>query len=757
MVCIVLRTTIYLIIFKLSISTLIMVVLTEKKERLTLDVIGQLEDEVERNPLDYGKWNRLIERVLVKDKEEQIRSVFDRYLSFFRFDAKQWCNYINFELNRGEFNKVELLFAKCLPITNEVELCRTYVSYVRRVNDVITGGEKARSTVVQAFDFAITKVGIDTESGDLWMDYLEFFKSWTPSSSWEQQQKNDLIRKLYKRCLVIPSAKVESMWSDYTKWENDVSNPNSASKYIADLSTEYMEARSWNTEWRNVTRNALRRKLIPISSVDDESNIVGSQLELWYKWLDLEKKNSLKLNEPELQDRIEYVYKQATSLLPFAPEMWFRYNKFLMLQNEEANRSRSIEYLSEGLKLNPRSFLLSFQLSELHEKDNAFPKALEVLNDLIKILSGDHEEIQLQIDLINTKAAQRTSGSQAKTPSTTPKKPKDPDSMAESDSEDETDNLPVVLLTETEVTQILELESKLKELNKAVTLVYIKLMALSKRSQGIKEVRSVFKQRKNFKPMGFEFYVENALIEYYSDNKKIADKVFDLAMKSFNKSGEFLYAYLKFLILTNSIEAIKAFFEMALTNLLKEISSDKEALELSSTPLLQKKKKTDNLKSSQYYMKKIIKTYMKFASNYLDLDTVMSLELRYIQFFSEDDELSLFIDRYKSDNFDGIAKYDLGDKFTVEEEEEEDDKKKSRKRRKVTNDYYSPEPRATPERDNGTSSNILGLSENSFVGKTILGLLQILPNAGYFGPPPEHIFNSTKLVELFGNLPDSTD
>ncbi|KAM9918081.1 hypothetical protein OXX80_013065, partial [Metschnikowia pulcherrima] len=41
---------------------------------------------------------------------------------------------------------------------------------------------------------------------------------------------------------------------------------------------------------------------------------------------------------------------------------------------------------------------------------------------------------------------------------------------------------------------------------------------------------------------------------------------------------------------------------------------------------------------------------------------------------------------------------------------------------------------------------------HGFVGNKIYGMLQILPNAGYFGPPPEHVFDSGKLVELFANV-----
>lgn len=728
-----------------------MVVKTEKQERLSLDVVGQLEDAVLQDPLDYKSWSKLIDQVILKDKEDQVRSVFDRYLSIFKFDARQWSSYINFELNRADFQRVVDLFAKCLPITSDVDLCRTYVLYVRRVNDVITGGEKARSTVVLAFDFAVNKCGIDIDSSDLWNDYLDFFKTWTPGTSWEQQQKNDLIRKLYRRCLVIPNSRIESMWSGYTKWENEVSTPNNASKNIADLSTEYMEARSWNTEWKNVTSNLIRRRIVPVSAVDDPNDIVKGQLEACLNWLEFEKKNSLNLKELDLQHRIDYVYKRAVTILPFVPEVWFRYNKFLLQENEDANKGQCIELLTDGMRLNPTSFLLCFQLAELYERDGNFPKAQEVYDTTIKVFVQKHSAVQDKIDHINNSA--KRSGLEV---STNMEKEANGD---DSDSDDDIPEQPVVQYSESEALQIFSLESQLLELNKSVTFLYIKLMALCKRSQGIKEVRAVFKQRKNFKSLGYEFYVENALIEYYSYNKKIADKVFDLAMKSFNKTGGFLYAYLDYLILTNSIESIKVFFEMAITNLLKEVTSDREGLQININ-ILEQKKRSENLKKNEYFMKKIIRRYTNFASNYLDLDTVLSLEKRYLQYFPDEDGMALFIDRYKAPGFDAVAKYDLGNKMDVglqDEEDEDADIESKKKRRKVSmvSDDYSPESVGGKSNQNDAKSQaaVLVPQQHGFVGNTIYSLLQILPNAGYFGPPSEHIFDNTKLVELFGNLP----
>lgn len=64
-----------------------MFIQADKKKRLSLDVIGQLEDDLETDPLDYNKWNKLIQQVLAKDKEEQVKSVFNKYLSIFKFDV----------------------------------------------------------------------------------------------------------------------------------------------------------------------------------------------------------------------------------------------------------------------------------------------------------------------------------------------------------------------------------------------------------------------------------------------------------------------------------------------------------------------------------------------------------------------------------------------------------------------------------------------------------------------------------------------
>lgn len=625
--------------------------------------------------------------------------------------------------------------------------------YVRRVNDVITGGEKARNTVVMAFDFAVNKVGIDLDSYDLWKDYIDFYKTWTPGSNYELQQRNSSIRKVYKRCLVIPNAKLETMWADYRKWENEASSPNSASKFIADLSAAYMEVRPWNTEWLNATENLLRRKLVPYSISNDPSNIVANQVSLWFRWIELEKANKLNLPEPALRQRVEYVYRRAISMLPFVPELWYRLGHYILLNSEEGNRSLCVTLFADALLLNPTSFLIAFQLSEQYEKENNFEKARGVYDNIIKLLTEEHTREKAKIEELKTQAVETVHIPQTEA---TPGNDND-------GSDDEEVPQPIYAYTEVQAAEIGRLQKELDDLTKSVTLLYIKLMSLCKRSQGIKEVRAVFRQRKNFPDMTYQFFVENALHEYYSDNKKTADKVFELAMKSFGKDGGFLYAYLEYLILSNSLADLNVIFEVAVTSLLKEIASDKEVLEIATHNLVLHSNSLRRLKRSQYYLRKMVKRYITFASSHLDLDTVLSLCRRFIQYFPETDDLALFSKRYSLGPFDVIAKYDLANEEALLSDTEElgDDEPGSKRRRvEVTsNDSESSLPKRPLKPSDVSSVAVLDRSQplqlqqlHGFVSNDIYNLLQSLPNAGCFGPKSEHLFNSAKLVELFTHV-----
>lgn len=633
-----------------------------------------------------------------------------------------------------------------------MEICRLYVSYVRRVNDVITGGEMARGVVIKAFDFAISQVGIDLTSGSLWNDYLDFLKSWTPAATWEQQQKVDLIRKVYKRLLVIPTENIETLWSQYTKWENEV-NTSSASKFISEKSAEFMLARSWNTEWHNITKKQLIRDVIPFGV---RQPAVQKQLSLWYQWIELEKKNNLELKSEALDQRIEYVLKQAVISLPFLPELWFKYCKFKLANNDEANLNACIDILNESINLNPKSLLLNFQLAELYERDNNYTKSEQVYNKLIDLLVKDHNTLSERINALEKKPLDSTNELY--------------NNSNEDDQDDEMQDIQdgngveinvAHQLSEEERNTLDNYNNEKNELNKTITLACVRLMMACKRFEGIKMARKVFKDaRQKFPSIGQEFYVQNALMEHYSDNKKTALKIFGLAFKIFSTDGEFLLSYLDYLVNSNDVDNIRKLIQSSDSNITKEITNITEELNKPNIDDYTKLIKTKELQEKKYYLKKLFKNYITYALNYLSLDVAYSFANKCEQLFPDDDPIDLFSDRYRIGKHDLIKRIDLGQEDASYEESQP-----SKKRKVVIK-----EPETIIEKVNivdsrnvnSTMGNGLPSSnsvpDTGFIESNIYNLLKILPNASYFGNPSEHVFNNQKLVELFSNLPNvSTD
>lgn len=658
-------------------------------------------------------------------------------------------------MNRGEKEKVETLFQECLDLTDNVELYRLYVDYVRSVTDFVTGGEKARATVVQAFEFAINKVGLDILSDTLWQDYIGFLKSWSPSANWEQQQKVDLIRKAYKKFLIIPTENIETSWSQYTKWENEL-NPATASKFVSEKSAEFMLARSWITEFNRITEKRLKRSLIPTNNKDDED--VERQLQYWLRWLELEKQNKLELKDESLNDkRIQYVYKQATYALPFVPEIWFQYVKYLLFQNEEGNLQESISTLRDGgLLLNPKSMLLSFQLAEMYERDNSFDNAKDVFNKLINSLTKEYNVIASQLNELHEKT-----------------KPKTQDCDEEDDDDNVDDNnnnnngknvdmngggskitAQVYRISLADSKQMISLEKEQKRLADAITLSYIKLMTACKRVEGIKEARNVFKQARKFEKIGYQLFVENALIEHYSDKKATALKIFDLGKKNFQTNGKFLLDYLDYLILINDVDTMRTLIQSSDANFSKEISSLQEELQLTDIDPLTRKKKEREVRNKQKSLKLLFQKYISFASNFLSLDITHSFAKKCEQLFPNDDPADLFTDRYKLDNVNIIKKDELGrgDALDIDDEE-----LARLKRRKLSN--FNEEESKSAVKSIQDSKNMIEEEEETkvneeeqIVGPSIVALMSALPNASYFGLPSESVFNSDKLVTLFSNL-----
>lgn len=114
---------------------------------------------------------------------------------------------INLELALSNFAQVEALFGQALKgssgeITAAADVsvwsgsfslrwrCRSdtateaYLHYIRRQNPVAEGSqgiEQARTTITNAYEFALKECGTDRESGEIWQEYISFIADATVS------------------------------------------------------------------------------------------------------------------------------------------------------------------------------------------------------------------------------------------------------------------------------------------------------------------------------------------------------------------------------------------------------------------------------------------------------------------------------------------------------------------------------------------------------------------------------------------------
>ncbi|XP_077282939.1 cleavage stimulation factor subunit su(f) isoform X1 [Arctopsyche grandis] len=109
------------------------------------------------------------------------------------------------------------------------------------------------------------------------------------------------------------------------------------------------------------------------------------------------------------------------------------------------------------------------------------------------------------------------------------------------------------------------------------TLAYVQYMKFTRRAEGIKSARTVFKRAREDPRSRYHVYVAAALMEYYcSKDKNIAFRIFELGLKKFSHSPEYVLCYIDYLSHLNEDNNTRVLFERVLSsgNLVPENSVD---------------------------------------------------------------------------------------------------------------------------------------------------------------------------------------
>lgn len=468
------------------------------RKRLATDTIGLLEDRIAANPRDIPAWMDLISTIVRKEKLDESRDIYERFLTLYPLSAEIWIEYITLEMDNGEFKRLEALFGRCLTRLPNLKLWNIYLTYVRRVNVLNDDSDKvaeARNNIIKAFEFYLDHVGIDRESGNVWFEYLDFIKSRPATTTWEEQQKNDLTRKIYKKAISIPLNNLSILWTAYTNFEYSL-NKASARKFINEKSGSCQNARQCQTVLENLMRG-LDRSSVPKSGPRDEY-----QVRAWKKWIDWEKSNPLGTdNKSDTNKRLLYCLKQAVMSLQFVPEIWFLAAEYCF--DDPLLKTEALQFLKDGLSLNPNSSLLAFRLAEYYEREADAGKMRSIYEEHIEALTKE-----------------RTA-------------------LLEADA-----------------------EADVSLLSTQISIAYSVYMKAVKRFEGIKPGRMVFKKARNTGFATYHIYVASALMEFHHNkNPTVATNVFELGLKYCGSNAAYVQHYLDFLISLHDDTNARALFE----------------------------------------------------------------------------------------------------------------------------------------------------------------------------------------------------
>lgn len=656
---------------------------------LPQDVVTKLEERIKQDPrAALDAWLELMAELRRRNDIDALRGVYDRFLVVFpqsvglfylflsntntdQLQADVWTAYLEMELGMDNFTKAEDLFKKTLTTIQNVRLLTVYLDYIRRRNDLSDPTGRARDIVAQSFEFVLSNdvVGVDKDSGPIWIEYIQFLKS-APGAvgeqDWESKKKMDSLRRAYQRAIAIPTRNLNELWRAYEQFENSI-DKKLGRALVSQHSPSYMSAKSANMALDNMTRRLQRTNLpyLPPAPGFDGSEEYMEQVELWKKWVAWEKSDPLELKAEEpavLNSRILYVYKQALMALRFWPEMWVEAAEWCWDSGVGSvdGRDRGLDFLLEGVGANPESVLLALKHGDRVEatypivegdeakvdRGNAVKtphiNVLDTLYDLVKKLK---EEEKATIDRINQSAAWESL----------------PDNAAD-DDDGAGDKTAKDAAKQTQIKTIQQgYAVRNSVLSKTISYVWVALARAMRRVQGkgavnpptdgsphIGGMRKVFADARSRGKLSSDVYVAIALMEWKVYKENAGVKIFERGARLFPEDEYFMVEYLKFLH-SRDDHTSKLYRDHSLQYQYANIKIDARVVFENFV------KRVAEKPGSAHKARALFTYFHKYESQYGDRSQIVKLEQRMSELFPDDPKLKHFAARFLSDNFDPIA------------------------------------------------------------------------------------------------------
>jgi len=445
--------------------------------------------------------------------------------------ASYWREYCELEIESGSPETVKTLFSRCLLTCLDIDLWRTYLRFIRRINDPV--GAEGLAEVRQSYEFALDHIGQDTRSGPVWQDYIQFLAAPKPgtveynalygaaSEGQEDSQRTAALRRAYHRALLVPNAALDPLWTGYERFENGTGNKQLAKRALDEWRPRFQAARGLVKD-RSAKLEPLDLRALPLPPGRGGARR-AQQAAGWRKFLEWERSNLQELDPGSYQARVVLAYEQALTILLLYPDVWLDFASWHSVGGG-AGPAAAKEVLHRGRKVLPAAISLHFAAAEAEEAAGAMDKVKEIYEELVESLTARGTPAI-------KKEAAATNGD------------------AEDNQEGKEEPPAAPLLGP-----------------KSGTLVWIHYMRFARRSNGMMAARKLFLRARKYPALCWEAFAASAAMEWATEGKdQIPRNIFELGLKTYLSEPEYVLTYADFLQGLGDTANTRSLFERALT------------------------------------------------------------------------------------------------------------------------------------------------------------------------------------------------
>jgi cleavage stimulation factor subunit 3 len=401
--------------------------------------------------------------------------------------------------------------------------------YVAASHDATTAAGVA--ALRGAHEFALDRLGDDMGSAPLWADYLRFLRTTPPAllhpsasgaSAAESARMVD-VRKAFNRALGVPHGGLDGLWREYESFEMNLSKA-LARPLLTEAQPRVVASRAALVERRRGA-DAARAAFAALPPSPPRSGGAAAAAAEAHAaavraWLAAEHVAAAKLPADVALRRVGLAWDQALSVLYRWPDMWAAYAHWHAVHGRAA---AGAAVLARAVAAVPECLLLWLALAEAEEASGDVAAAKQRYEQILERVAP------------GTAAAEAAAAAGEDAPA-----PEDGGSGAEDGMSDD------------------------------AALTWIHYMRAARRAEGAAAARRVFARARASRPRcAWRVFAAAASLEHSAEgDAKVARNIYELGLKLFPLSAEYVLSYADFLIQRlNDATNARVLFERALASL----------------------------------------------------------------------------------------------------------------------------------------------------------------------------------------------